>query len=494
MKRHLVLAIAACMLALAPSSALAAVGSNVEIVYANTGQSVHRAALMNGEYAPDGGEGMMPYYHVASGFRTLGMKAGAGSFVWEQDAGNTTGPLVVKVDRRINACHDSYTDSEPFQDPEDSYGFQMWHVTGVALAAAPYATATITLPSVTVPVAPGISAAELDFLARVNAERARLGRAPLRLDMRLSMSADSHSHWQDRLGQASTHCGRGQSDIMRRMQESGHFEIPGTGVKFSEVVSWQTKMTGEFTWATYSKSSAHYNILTSASYSCIGIGFSASHTTGDLASGECDTDNTGTKLPDESVEEETSDETLVRGRMMIGSRLSCASGPLFDEQGNEMAAPVRSYRWERATSADEYSGQAVGHSASYTVRGADQGRYLRCVVFAASAIAPSESTWRRVAVVKLALKTRPKMGGKARVGQVVRCSAGRWAGASRVTRTFQVLGKVRVNGKLRSRWVRAGGARVKLRASLKGRKARCLAAATNGRSTLRAASNTVTIR
>ncbi|MGB2953667.1 MAG: CAP domain-containing protein [Gaiellaceae bacterium] len=140
-------------------------------------------------------------------------------------------------------------------------------------AAPPYSFLT--------PVQPATNADEAQFINLVNQARTTMGVPALTVNPKLSLAADSHSFWQDvTYGYMGlSHSGCKGSDPGARITDVGY--------------SWWTY--GEVTLVSYPAADAltafnmfkgspgHWAILTSGSYTDIGVGESAYHWTGDLA-------------------------------------------------------------------------------------------------------------------------------------------------------------------------------------------------------------------
>jgi uncharacterized protein YkwD len=130
------------------------------------------------------------------------------------------------------------------------------------------------------PVHPEISADEQQFVNLVNGARQGLGLKPLAIDSRLSLAADSHSYWQDSYygSRGLSHTGCGGTDPWARFSDAGY-----SGSYLGEVTLVNSAGANAQTAFNMFKSSpAHWDLLTSANFTQIGVGESTWHWTGDL--------------------------------------------------------------------------------------------------------------------------------------------------------------------------------------------------------------------
>ncbi len=115
----------------------------------------------------------------------------------------------------------------------------------------------------------------------VNAARQPLGLAPLTVNARLSLAADSHSYWQDvTFGYSGlTHePGCNGSTPWQRIADAGYsanYEGEVTLVNSAGATAQQA-------FNMFKSSPPHWQLLTSSLFTQIGVGQSAYHWTGDL--------------------------------------------------------------------------------------------------------------------------------------------------------------------------------------------------------------------
>jgi len=131
------------------------------------------------------------------------------------------------------------------------------------------------------PVYPAISSAEQAFVNLVNQARQSLGVAPLSLDSRLSLAADSHSYWQDvEFGYSGLDHVPGckGSDPFQRMTDAGYnadYEGEVTLVSYPSA-------SAQSAFNLFKGSPPHWALLTSPDFTQIGVGESKYHWTADL--------------------------------------------------------------------------------------------------------------------------------------------------------------------------------------------------------------------
>ena len=132
------------------------------------------------------------------------------------------------------------------------------------------------------PVYPGISSQEQQFVDLVNQARESLGLQPLALNSSLSLAADSHSYWQDvTFGYSGlTHQpGCNGSTPWQRIADAGYknagYEGEVTLVSYPAASAQQA-------FTLFKGSPEHWQLLTSPSFTQVGVGESAYHWTGDL--------------------------------------------------------------------------------------------------------------------------------------------------------------------------------------------------------------------
>lgn len=142
---------------------------------------------------------------------------------------------------------------------------------GTSCATSPY--------SYLKPVHPEISGDEQQFVNLVNQARGSLGLQPLTVNSQLSLAADSHSYWQDSaLNLGLSHAGCNGSDPFERMSDAGY-----TGVYEGEVtLVRKPPASAQTAFDMFKGSPGHWALLTSSSFTQIGVGKSGYHWTGDL--------------------------------------------------------------------------------------------------------------------------------------------------------------------------------------------------------------------
>jgi uncharacterized protein YkwD len=130
-------------------------------------------------------------------------------------------------------------------------------------------------------VHPEISSDEQQFVNLVNQARQGMGLAPLSINSKLDIAADSHSYWQDvALPTSLTHApGCNGSDPVARMTDAGF-----SSSYYGEVtlVRWPTNADAQTAFDMFKSSPPHWTLLTSANFTQIGVGKSGTHWTGDL--------------------------------------------------------------------------------------------------------------------------------------------------------------------------------------------------------------------
>lgn len=127
---------------------------------------------------------------------------------------------------------------------------------------------------------PEISSDEQQFVNLVNQARQGLGLAPLAINAKLDVAADSHSYWQDTaLGTSLSHTGCNGSDPVARMQDAGF-----SSSYYGEVtlVRWPTNADAQTAFDMFKNSPPHWANLTNPAFTQIGVGKSGTHWTGDL--------------------------------------------------------------------------------------------------------------------------------------------------------------------------------------------------------------------
>ena len=126
---------------------------------------------------------------------------------------------------------------------------------------------------------PGINGDEQQFVNLVNQARGSLGRQPLTVNSKLSLAADSHSYWQDSaLNLGLSHTGCNGSDPFVRMSDAGYM-----GVYEGEVtLVRKPPASSQTAFDMFKGSPGHWALLTSSSFTQIGVGKSGYHWTGDL--------------------------------------------------------------------------------------------------------------------------------------------------------------------------------------------------------------------
>jgi uncharacterized protein YkwD len=131
------------------------------------------------------------------------------------------------------------------------------------------------------PVHPELSAGEQQFVNLVNQARATLGVGPLAVNSKLGLAADSHSYWQDvALPSSLSHYGCGSSDPGQRIADAGYYARAWGEVTLIS----KPPASPQSAFNLFKNSPGHWAILTSPSYTEIGIGASTYHWTGDLGS------------------------------------------------------------------------------------------------------------------------------------------------------------------------------------------------------------------
>ena len=130
------------------------------------------------------------------------------------------------------------------------------------------------------PVHPETSAAEQQFVNLVNQARQSLGVRALSLNSSLNLAADSHSYWQDSAYGYSglSHTGCGGSDPRARFADAGYGGSPAGEVTLVRFPAANAQTAFDM----FKSSSGHWALLTSPSFSEIGVGASGYHWTGAL--------------------------------------------------------------------------------------------------------------------------------------------------------------------------------------------------------------------
>lgn len=457
MKRLLICLITvACVF---PVSAHAEVGVNIRVVNDGLGTSTFPSVGAGNMNPPNASSGVVLNggYSSETGYRGAPFRTD-GLIQWRQPSGTATDPLFVYDPGSLSQAHcidakypdfaarvPGFTQMTPWSGA--TVQWSVHSIGSLPLSEAPYQTVTVTVAGTLHPVSAQLTVQELDFLARVNAERASLGRPPLRIDTRLNSAADSHVHWLGSMGWNSSHCGIYRSGPRWRIYEA----LGTTGTAFNEVVSWHSldePLSGERVWMTYKASGGHYAALTSSDYTCIGIAFSdlsgVGRTGADLVGGTaCDTSEEG-KMSPSSVSDfwSAGAAATITGTPVVGSTLKC-SAPSIDTLLVEDITSY-AYAWKRGSLYE-------GTGRSYKLSPDDAGKSIRCSVTAHIVGTASDEIWSKpvqVGATRLRLIKAPAVVGRPNAGRKLTCSAGRWSVPVRTQRVWQM--------RTGTRWVTVG--------------------------------------
>jgi uncharacterized protein YkwD len=117
----------------------------------------------------------------------------------------------------------------------------------------------------------------------VNQARQSLGLKPLALNSKLSLAADSHSYWQDvafgyTIAPYLSHTGCKGSSPFQRMGDVGF----NTGYEGEVTLVSYPPASAQQAFTMFKNSPPHWTLLTSPSFTEIGVGDSGYHWTGDL--------------------------------------------------------------------------------------------------------------------------------------------------------------------------------------------------------------------
>jgi uncharacterized protein YkwD len=130
------------------------------------------------------------------------------------------------------------------------------------------------------PVHPELSADEQQFVDLVNQARQGLGLAILTVNSKLNLAADSHSYWQDKTyGYTGlSHSGCNGSGPGERLIDAGY-----SATAWGEITLVRNPPADAATaFAMFKGSAPHWGIITSPSYTEVGVGESAYHWTADF--------------------------------------------------------------------------------------------------------------------------------------------------------------------------------------------------------------------